>query len=297
MTRKHLHSFGYFFAAGLIFLCLLLGACTPKPALSSISIVSSQPSSFQLGTTQQFTATATYSDLTTADVTSRVKWASSNTEVATVDQKGLVTAVSLGSTKITASLSGIISPAVTLPVVTIVSVAIEQKSPYKILVKGTLQFTAMATFSDGSNEDCTLSSKWASSAPTVAVITAIGALTANAPGTANITATLYGVTSAPLVLLVSAPPTGPSISSVAVSRDKVANLVVGSTQQFTAQALSTDGSVADVTSQATWSSSDQSVATVSSSGVVTGIGPGQANITAYYSGVTSVAIMVTVVSQ
>jgi uncharacterized protein YjdB len=96
---------------------------------------------------------------------------------------------------------------------------------------------------------------------------------------------------------VSAPPTGPSISSVAVSRDKVANLVVGSTQQFTAQALSTDGSVTDVTSQATWSSSDQSVATVSSSGVVTGIGPGQANITAYYSGVTSVAIMVTVVSQ
>jgi trimeric autotransporter adhesin len=297
MLRKHLRCFGYCFAAGLISLCLLLGACAPKPKLSSVAIASSQPGSFQLGTTQQFTATATYSDRTTADITTRVKWTSSNTEVATVDSKGLVTAVTLGSTKLTASLSGIISTAVTLPVVTISNVEIEQKSPYKILVKGTQQFTALATFSDGSKEDCTLTSKWSSSAPAIAVITATGALTANAPGNANITATLYGVTSAPLNLVVGAPATGPSISSVAVSRDKVANLTVGSTQQFTAQALSTDGSITDVTSQATWSSSDQSVITVSSTGIVTGIGPGQASVTAYYSGVTSTAIMVTVVSQ
>jgi hypothetical protein len=297
MLSKRLRSFSYCFAAGLISLSLLLGACTPKPKLTSIAIASSQPGSFQLGTTQQFTATGTYSDGTTGDITSRAKWTSSNTEVATVDAKGQVTAVTLGSTNITASLSGITSAATALPVVTISVVVIEQKSPYNVLVKGTQQFTAMATFSDGSKEDCTLSSKWASSAPTIAVITTSGSLTANAPGTANITATLYGVTSAPLVLVVGAPPTGPSISSIAVSRDKVANLTVGSTQQFTAQALSTDGSITNVTSQATWASTDQSVATVSSTGVVTGVGPGQANITAYYSGVTSVAIMVTVVAQ
>jgi uncharacterized protein YjdB len=71
---------------------------------------------------------------------------------------------------------------------------------------------------------------------------------------------------------------------------------VGKTQQFTATALSTDTSTADITSQATWASSDQSVAVVSSTGIVTGIAPGKADITAFYSGVTSAAISITVVS-
>jgi uncharacterized protein YjdB len=296
MLRKHLRSIGCYFAAAFISCSLIVGACAPKPQLSSISLVSAQPGSFQLGTTQQFTATATYSDGTTGDITSRAKWTSSNTEVATVNDKGLVTAVALGSTNITASLSGVTSPAITLPVVTLTVVEIEQKSPYKMLVQGTQQFTAMATFSDGSKEDCTLTSQWASSALTIATITASGSVTANAPGNANITATLYGVTSAPLNLEVAAPSTGPSISSIAVSRDEVANLVVGSTQQFTAKALSTDGSITDVTSQATWQSSDQTIVTVSSTGVVTGVAPGQASITAFYSGVTSAAITVTVIS-
>jgi hypothetical protein len=203
----------------------------------------------------------------------------------------------LGSTQITASFSGISSTATTLPVVTIKAVTIEQQSPFKLSVKGSQQFTAMATFSDNSMEDATLTSKWASSAPIIAIITATGSVTGNSPGNTNITATLYGVTSAPLNLVVSNPSTAPTISSIAVSREVVANLATGAAQQFTAKAISTDGSVIDITSQATWSSSDQSVATVSSTGVVTGIAPGQTNITAFYTGVTGTGISLTVVPR
>jgi len=82
-----------------------------------------------------------------------------------------------------------------------------------------------------------------------------------------------------------------------VSRTEVANLAVGFTQQFTATAISSKPSVTDITSQATWSSSDQSVATVSSTGIVTGIAPGPTNITAFYAGVTSAPISITVISK
>ena len=294
---KYLRKFYYCLAATLILLSLAVYACAPKPKLSSITIVSATPQFFQLGTTQQFTATGIYSDNTTQDITAEVTWKSSNPAVATISDKGLITAVTLGSTQITATLSGITSAPAALPVLTIKAVTIEQKSPLKLLVNGTQQFTAMATFSDNSQEDATLLSKWTSLAPTIATISAHGSVTANSAGSTNITASLYGVTSAPLNLIVSNPSTSPMISSLVVSRGVVANLAVGSTQQFTATAISTDTSQADITAQATWASSDQSVATVSSTGVVTGISPGQTEITAFYEGVTSAAISITVISK
>jgi Bacterial Ig-like domain (group 2). len=295
--RKYLQYIGFCFAASLILLSLIVSACAPQPKLTSITIVSATPATFQLGTTQQFTATGTYSDKSTKDITSGVIWKSSDTTVAAISSKGLVTAAALGSTQITASFSGISSTATTLPVVTIKAVTIEQQSPFKLSVKGSQQFTAMATFSDNSMEDATLTSKWASSAPIIAIITATGSVTGNSPGNTNITATLYGVTSAPLNLVVSNPSTAPTITSIAVSREVVANLATGVTQQFTAKAISTNPSVTDITSQATWSSSDQSVATVSSTGIVTGIAPGPTNITAFYAGVTSAPISITVISK
>jgi hypothetical protein len=295
--RKYLQYIGFCFAASLILLSLIVSACAPQPKLTSITIVSATPATFQLGTTQQFTATGTYSDKSTKDITSGVIWKSSDTTVAAISSKGLVTAAALGSTQITASFSGISSTATTLPVVTITAVTIEQQSPFKLSVKGTQQFTAMATFSDNSKEDATLTSKWASSAPIIATITATGSVTGNSPGNTNITATLYGVTSAPLNLVVSNPSTAPTINSISVSRKEVANLAVGFTQQFTATAISSKPSVTDITSQATWSSSDQSVATVSSTGIVTGIAPGPTNITAFYAGVTSAPISITVISK
>jgi hypothetical protein len=98
-------------------------------------------------------------------------------------------------------------------------------------------------------------------------------------------------------MMVSNPSTSPMISSIAVSSGVVTNLTTGSTQQFSAIAISTDGSTATITSQATWASSDQSVATISPTGVVTGIAPGQTDITAFYEGVTSTAINITVISK
>ena len=59
------------------------------------------------GQTQQFTATGTYSDNSTENLTSQVTWASATTSVATITTTGLASAVARGSSSITASLSGV----------------------------------------------------------------------------------------------------------------------------------------------------------------------------------------------
>ena len=82
--------------------------------LTAIAVTPSNPS-ITAGTTQQFTATGTYSDGSTGDLTGSVAWTSSNTGVATIDGTGLATAVSMGLATITAT-SGSVSGAATMTV-------------------------------------------------------------------------------------------------------------------------------------------------------------------------------------
>jgi len=82
-----------------------------------------------------------------------------------------------------------------------------------------------------------------------------------------------------------------SIASVAVAGTPPA---VGGTSQFTATATLADGTTQDVTTLATWSSSNSSDATVSPTGVVAGVAAGAATIQATYQNVTGAdAITVT----
>jgi len=81
----------------------------------------------------------------------------------------------------------------------------------------------------------------------------------------------------------SVPSQPTTVSSVLVAG---AAPTVGLTSQFTAIAVFSDGTTRSVGSQATWTSSSPSVASVSSSGFVTGVGAGEVDITATYGGVT-----------
>lgn len=66
-----------------------------------------------------------------------------------------------------------------------------------------------------------------------------------------------------------------------------ANIDIGSTQQFTAVGTFADGFTADITSLVTWNSSDTAAATLSSSGLATGLAVGVSNVTATLNSVTS----------
>jgi uncharacterized repeat protein (TIGR01451 family) len=76
--------------------------------LSSIT-VSASSASLAYNTTEQFTAIGTYSDNSTAILTSQAAWSSSAASVATIGVGGLATAVAGGQTNITAAQSGVTS--------------------------------------------------------------------------------------------------------------------------------------------------------------------------------------------
>ena len=85
--------------------------------------------------------------------------------------------------------------------------------------------------------------------------------------------------------------TSPStVTSVTVSGSAP---TVGSTAQLTATATLSDGTRQDVTSGATWESSDPTEAIVSSTGLVTAFAAGTVNITATYQSIMGIdAIMI-----
>lgn len=91
---------------------------TCAKTLASIAVTPANPSVNIFTTpTRQFTATGTYSDATTADLTTSVTWASSSTSVATIASSGLATLVTLGTTNITATFAGVTSNTSTMTVV------------------------------------------------------------------------------------------------------------------------------------------------------------------------------------
>jgi Bacterial Ig-like domain (group 2) len=75
------------------------------PAVVSSILVSPINGSVTITQTQQFTATAIFTDGTKHDVTGSVSWASSDPTVATVEAAGLVHGISRGTTNLSASLN------------------------------------------------------------------------------------------------------------------------------------------------------------------------------------------------
>jgi plastocyanin len=77
-----------------------------QPTLTSISVSPANPT-IGVASTQNFTATGTFSDNSQQNISSQVTWASANTGVASITSTGLATGVSAGTSMITASLNGI----------------------------------------------------------------------------------------------------------------------------------------------------------------------------------------------
>jgi uncharacterized protein YjdB len=199
-------------------------------------------------------------------------WSTSNSAVATVDASGMVSAVGPGSATITATSegkSGVATLTVSQAPVATVSVT---PSPLSMTVGQTTQLTAALADSAGNALNGRVVA-WSTSNSAVATVSAQGLVTAIAPGSATITATSEGKSgSASLTVTnvavgsVSVQPQGPSIP-------------IAASVQLAATVRDVNGNV--VTNRVvTWSSSNSAIATVSQSGLVTGVAHGSATITA-----------------
>jgi hypothetical protein len=174
---------------GLLLLCLgsSLVGCS-NSGLDSVQ-VTPPAQALAVGQTTQFTATGTYGNanhLSTQNITSLVTWSSTTPAVATVNASGVVTAVSAGTTTITATstaFNGPTSSSATLTVTgssgtggssggNILSLTIIPSGMVFGSLTSSGQFLAIGTFSTTPTvRDLTNSVKWLTSGPNIFPIT------------------------------------------------------------------------------------------------------------------------------
>ena len=254
-------------------------------ALQSIAVSPALASIAPRGT-QKFTAIGTFSDGTTQDISSDVTWTSSNTGVATVGTLGGVAiGQGTGTTQISAALGSITSaPAkLTSTSATLQSIAVTPTTA-SLARNGTLQFSAIGTFSDGTQQNVTSSASWSSTNTSIASIgIGSGLVRGINAGSTQIRAALGAVGSPPATLTV----TSATLKSLAVTPGSLA-IAAGTSVSFTATGTYSDGSVQDATSSVAWTSSKPAVATIgASSGLATGVAAGTTSITASQGGAGS----------
>jgi len=233
--------------------------------------VSPSPASVQLGSTVQLTATP--KDANGNPLSGRVvTWSSNNTAVARVNSSGLVTGVAAGTATITATSEGKSGTStLTVTAVPVASVTVKP-SPATVQQGSTVQLTATPQDANGNP----LSGRvvtWSSNNTAVARVNGSGLVTGVAAGTATITATSEGQSGTSDVTVTPAP-----VASVAVTPSP-ASVQVGQTLQLTATPKDANGNPLSGR-VITWASNNTAVATVSGSGLVSGVTAGSATITA-----------------
>src|SRR5438093_313378 len=239
-----------------------VAGCTVSVA--SVTVSPGAPT-VQVGQTVQLTATP--KDANGTPLTGRVvTWSSNNTSVATVDAGGLVTAGAVGSATITATSEGKSGTAsITVTGVPVASVTV---SPAAASVQAGQTQQLTATLKDANGNLLTgRTVTWSSNNTPVATVNGTGLVTAKVAGSATITATSEGQSGTASITVTPVP-----VASVTVTPAS-GSVAVGSTLQLTATPRDANGN--PLTGRViTWQSSNNAIASVNGSGLVSGVAAG-----------------------
>lgn len=228
--------------------------------------------SIEKGETEELTATI-LPENTTEDTT--ITWSSSDNSIATVDKNGLITAVTPGTVKITAAtVSGLTDECEVTVTSTLKSISINSEKE-NLVINGNKETVQLTVSKNPEDADPSIDDvNWSSGDESIATVDENGLVTAIAPGTAIITATLNGKTANCTVTVDVA------LKSVAIeNQDKTLELVKNQTGNLNV-ILNPENTT--IIPTATWTSSNESVATVDQEGKVTAVAPGDATITVDY---------------
>jgi len=251
-----------------------LMSITVAPATVTLAAGQGVPASGPpLGPTQQLTATANYADGTTKDVTGIATWsplppASLPSLTTAVTDSGLVIAGNTaGSITVSAVCLGVTgNSAVTVNPAAVSSVVVQQTAPV-LTENKTLPLSATVYYTDGTS--VAGSGSWTSSNTVSATISGNSVTSTSTPGVSTITfstivngltytaSTTLTVTSATLNA-ISITPLNPSVPQ-------------GLTLQLKATGFYSDGTSADLTTIADWTTTSADISVNANTGVVTGI--------------------------
>ena len=262
----------------------------PGPTLDRIEIVSSA-AELPTGAQVQLIAMAHYSDGSKADVTGQATWATSDEGGVAVsdgaEPPGMVQALNKGSATVSATFEGrqaALDIEITGPMTADVRVdpAMVSMPPHT-----TARLTATAVYGDTTTADFTAFALWTSNNEEVITVgsgsDAGGIVWAEAPGTAQVTASLAGSLAATSEVIVM----DVALQSIEIQPSSL-RLPPGVQARLTLNGLFSDGTVVEVGADAAWASSDEAVVTVSGepglAGTVTAVDGGSATVTAAFGG-------------
>ncbi len=218
------------------------------------------------GNNEQLTATVAPSYATNKDVS----WSSSNTNVATVSNTGLVTAVSAGSATITVTTDdGGFTATCNVTVTAVYHVTGVSLSPTALALHPGEQSALTATIAPSNATNKNIS--WSTSNSSVATVSS-GTVNAVAAGTATITVTTEdgGYTATCSVTVTNVAVTGVTLNKNSLTLTRL------DSETLTATVAPSNATNKNIN----WTSSNTNVATVSNTGLVTAVSAGTATITA-----------------
>lgn len=263
-------------------------------ALKSIAI-SPTSKSIPLGKTWPFTATGTYSDNNTADITNIVAWTTSAPGIATIDTAGVAHSVSVGGPITVSATYGTIpsnNAALTIGSAEYESLVITPDNPS--VAKGdSIQFSAIAVNTDGSTTDRTGATTWSVAPSGFVNVQSTGQTNpGKATGTAETGVTVVTITASygsksDTTQIAVTPAMLTAFRITDVTPHIAAGLASASSLSLMgnySDAPATDVPIASNATGVTWSSLDTSIATVTADGKVTGVVPGPVVIRAVYKG-------------
>jgi hypothetical protein len=266
--------------------------CRAASTAPQIIYVTASPTPANDFTNPQFTALGIYPNGTTQNLNGSVTWSATPASVLTFPAgvpAGAGFCAGTGTATVTATL-GTVSGSTTLAcqaVLTNLSL-FPANGVTQIPVGGTVQIGASASYSDGTNVNGDNTATWTSSNPQVAAVSN-GLVFGITAGTTNISASLAGTTES-----VGITVTGPTLQILNLSPNTAQALGAGGTVQLTLTGGYSDGTSQNLTNVATWSSTTPTVATVSSGGLVTAVGPGYTTIYGGAGGASPMNVLVTV---
>lgn len=231
---------------------------------TSVSGLSLNPSEFTLESIgSSFIIEPVVSPEDASDIS--VVWKSEDAKVVSVSSDGTVTAVGPGTTTVKATTNdGSFTSSCTVTVKSPAQHISLDKTSLKLLEGESGKLTATVYPLNSTQKVLT----WVSDAPEVASVDGEGNVTARKAGTATVTVKVAENVTAVCKVTVISRVTGISLSEATVE------LKPGETRQLTATVLPQNASNAEVT----WYSDKENIATVSQSGLVTAVAPGEATV-------------------
>ena len=267
----------------LSFVLLLLTACggEDKVSLSKLEIsTSNQELDYQDAT--QLNILAISSDDSSENLMSGVVFSSSNNDVLSISDTGLITALSEGEASVSASYQGKESSISLNVTYSIINSEIRISPEPDNMIEGTnYQSDLWVEKSDGLSYLITKNVSWLSSDKTLAEISNEGLLTLISSGDVYIEATFGDINIQHLVSIQAK-----EISEIATELSP-AQVASGYQSNAIVTVIYNNGSSEDLTTSATLSSEEASVATINEAGVISSLAVGTTVLNAEFNGFTS----------